>query len=273
MKRIKIIVLTLLSVFCSSPIFAESYKVEVGQFQKLKINGDITVIYKNLPDSTGFAAYRAEPGSDAVFTFSTKGDGTLKIEPNYNKWGKKDLPLLYLYSDFLTSVDNNSNESVIVESVAPCATFNVNQVGNGIVSVDNVKCNNVTAAITTGNGSIYISGKCLNANFRMVGTGLISADRLCAENVKCRILGTGSIGCWPVDNLNITGLGSTKIYYKGKPNIKKTGGGKLFELPDEIDQQDYTKIGTPVNSIELPESLAPSTPEDDHYQTVVTNDD
>ena len=129
-------------------------------------------------------------------------------------------------------MESYSNFSVDVLSLAPCASVNVNLIGNGTISVEGIKCNNVSAALSTGNGSIYLSGACLEANFRMVGTGLISADRLQSENVKCKILGTGSIGCWPIDNLNVSGLGSTKIYYKGKPNIKKVGGGKLFELPE-----------------------------------------
>ena len=212
---------------------AETYNIEVGQFEKLKINGNFSVVYQNLPDSTGYARFEAPEGSEGLYVFSTKGDGSLKVEPSDDKWGRKDLPVVYLYSDFLSGVESYSDQVVEVVSVAPCASFSVNQVGNGTIDINDLKCNNLTAAITTGNGSIYISGRCINASYRMVGAGLISCDRLAADNVKCRILGTGSIGCWPVDNLSVTGLGSTKIYYKGKPNIKKSGGGKLFELPDD----------------------------------------
>lgn len=229
--HIRILTLILASLsFCN--IFAETYNVEIGQFQKLKVNGDLKIIYKHLPDSTGYARYEAPAGSENLFVFSNKGENSLKVEPADDTWGKQDLPVIYLYSDFLTSVESYSNFSVDVLSLAPCASVNVNLIGNGTISVEGIKCNNVSAALSTGNGSIYLSGSCLEANFRMVGTGLISADRLQSENVKCKILGTGSIGCWPIDNLNVSGLGSTKIYYKGKPNIKKVGGGKLFELPE-----------------------------------------
>lgn len=257
----------------------ESRVIEIGQFEKLKINGNLSVVYKNLPDSTGLAVFEAPNGSEEIFNFSTKGDGALKVEPSDEKWGQPDLPVVYLYSDFLSSIESYSDRTVNVVSLAPCASFSVNQVGNGTIYVENVKCNNVSAAITTGNGSIYLNGGCINANFRMVGAGLISADRLRADNIKCRILGTGSIGCWPLDNLRITGLGSTKIYYKGKPNIKKTGGGKLFELPEEMDEDTYSKLGTEVKSLappseeEDPEENDSQDPDDDDYQTVVTEDD
>lgn len=281
MKYLRLLMPALAFFIFGARALADVHTVEVGQFEKLKINGNVSVVYKNLPDSTGFAAYEAPAGKQEYFKFSTKTDGSLKVEPGDVKWGNKDLPVVYLYSDFLSSVESYSDKDVEIESVAPCASFNVNQVGNGTISVDNLKCNNVTAAITTGNGSIILTGVCLNANFRMVGAGLISADRLKADNVKCRILGTGSIGCWAKDNLNITGLGTTKIYYKGDPFIKKSGGGKLFELPEELDEEDYAKLGTPVTTVNIPEDDSEEEEDveskyeddDDDYQTVVTVDD
>ena len=252
--------------------YGETYVVEIGQFEKLRVNGNIELVYKNLPDSTGYAKYEAPFGSEDLFKFTVKSDGTLKAEPSDDKWGSEDLPVVYLYSDFLSSVESYSDRSVEILNLAPCASFNINQVGNGTITADNLRCNNITGAITTGNGSIYLSGVCVNANFRMVGTGLISADRLRAENVKCRILGTGSIGCWPIDNLSVTGLGSTKIYYKGSPNIKKKGGGKLYELPEEMDEDAYSRLGTPVSTLNIPVETY-DYEEDEDYETVVTNDD
>ena len=275
---------------------AETYSFEVGQFEKLKINGDFNVIFKCLADSAGFVSYEARDGMGDVFSFDLKKDGTLKIQLTDKYWGKPGLPVLHLYSDFLSGVENSSEESVEVLDLVPCAAFNANQIGNGSITVENLKCTNVTASITTGNGSINLSGKCVNANFRMLGAGLISADRLSADNVKCSILGTGSIGCWPLDNLSVKGIGSTKIYYKGKPNIKKTGGGKLFELPIDDNLDKYN--GTPLESIEEIEEVTEEVTvvaedddddevdeedddeeeddeedDDDNYQTVVTADD
>lgn len=275
MKKLSFII----SLFCLGAFLfarADVYTVNIGQFEKLKVNGNISVIYKNLPDSTGFARYIAPPGNEDIFTFTTKNDGSLKVEPSDEKWGTDDLPVVCLYSDFLSGVESFSEKTVALPAVAPCSSFSINLVGNGSISIDNLKATNVTAAITTGNGSIYLSGKCINASYRMVGAGLISADRMVAENVKCRILGTGSIGCWPVDNLNVTGLGSTKIYYKGKPNIKKTGGGKLFELPEEMDEDAYSRLGTPVKSLLPPADESEEEKydeEDENYETIVTSDD
>lgn len=287
--NLKKIFLNTLLIMTLLPVWAERYIVDVGQFENLKINGNISVIYKNLPDSTGMAFYISEPGNEDVFEFVTKKAGTLKVSPNDEKWGRKDLPVLHVYSDFLTSLESFSDQEVEVRNIVPCASLSINQVGNGSISVENIKSNIVSAAITTGNGTINLSGTCTTANFRMVGAGLISADRLQAENVKCSILGTGSIGCWPVDDLKVSGIGSTKIYYKGRPNIKKTGGGKLFELPEEpqeIPQLNpigvVTSLNPPANDDDDEEDEDDDEDEDEEeeveiddelYQTVVTADD
>lgn len=229
---ITVLIGTILTLLTFIPSKGEVYNVRIGQFEKLKINGDINVVYSNLADSTGWARYESGPGGDAIFNFIVKSDNSLKVEPADDKWGTDDLPVVYVYSNFLSSIDCYSNLNVEVKSLAPCPSFNVNQVGNGSIVVSDLKTNNVSAAISTGNGTIYLSGSCDTASFQMIGAGLISAGELKADNVKCRILGTGTIGCWPVYKLNVMGIGSTKIYYKGSPEIKKSGGGKLIELPD-----------------------------------------
>lgn len=241
MKRLKIILTTVFMTISLIGV-AENYTVETGQFEKLKINGNLRLVYSNLPDSTGFARYEAPVGNSNIYSFSIKKDGTLKVEPSDEKWGDLDLPTVYVYSDFLSSVESYSELSVDIRSISPNSTFSVTQVGNGTITVENLRSKIVKASINTGNGSIYLSGQCETANLRMVGSGLISADRLSADDVKCRVIGTGSIGCWPIDNLTVTGLGSTKIYYKGRPNIKKTLGGKLYELPGEAVERYGTEV-------------------------------
>lgn len=257
MKIIKALCL-LVAFFASCHVFAEkTFTMEIGQFEKLKINSDISVIYRNLPDSTGLARYTAPADMKDLFLLTNKGKGTLRVQVNQTQWSTQELPVLYVYSDFLSSVESSSDRLVLIDNPAPCASFSVRQIGNGEIVVNNLKCTNLTAGILTGNGTISLSGRCANANLKMVGAGQIMADRMPADNVKCSILGTGSIGCWPVDNLSVKGLGSTKIYYKGHPNVKKTGGGKLFELPDD-SSQDYEQAGTEVTTFNEPE------PEEDH---------
>lgn len=231
MKRYFFLFVLIMSVFTASAQDINTYNVEVGQFDKLKVCDNVTVVYRCLPDSSGFIQYRGDKQFADAFIITPK-DGNLKIQVSTEDLGHPDLPVLYVYSDFLTSVENASNFTLMVDNPAPCAEFKAIQIGNGTLMVENVKANKVTASLATGNGTVNISGSCQDAVLKMVGTGMISADRLEAAKVQCRILGSGSIGCDPLETLAVRGLGSTKIYYKGDPKIKKSGGGKLYPLPE-----------------------------------------
>ena len=254
--------------------------MEVGQFEKLKIDSNINVIYSNNPDSTGLARFTGIEDISEVFFFTNKGKGTLRIQVAETQWHHNDYPLLFVYSGSLTDVNSSSEGTVWIEKMTPCVSFSLKQIGNGEIIADNVACNNLSASITTGNGTINVSGKCEKASFQMIGAGQIMADRLSAEDVKCTILGTGSIGCWAIDNLSVKGLGTTKIYYKGHPNIKKSGGGKLFELPEE---NSFEKRGAMVERFIDPDktnlSKKSEVTGEDEYDvdneviTVVTGDD
>lgn len=221
----------------------DNYVVNVGQFDKIKVCDNVNVVYKCLPDSTGFVQYRGDKQFADAFILTPKG-GELKIQVSTEDVGNPDLPVLYVYSDFLTSVENSSSFSLVIENPAPCAEFKAVQIGNGSITVESIKTNKVTASLATGNGTVTISGIAKDASYRMVGTGIISADRLEAENVQCKILGSGTIGCWALKNLAVKGIGTTKIYYKGDPKVKKAGGGKIYPLPEDrsfetiVDEDD-----------------------------------
>ena len=77
----------------------EDYKIEVGQFDKLKISDNVNVVYRCLPDSSGFVQYRGRKEFANAFILTPK-DGTLKIQVTTEDVGNPDLPTLYVYSDF-----------------------------------------------------------------------------------------------------------------------------------------------------------------------------
>ena len=96
--------------------------------------------------------------------------------------------------------------------------------------MDGAKCDRLKASLATGNGTIVITGSAAEAKYVMVGTGTIQADLLCADVVKCTVVGSGAIGCWPTESISVKGLGSTKVYYRGDPVVKKGPGLKLFRI-------------------------------------------
>lgn len=207
------------------------YVFKVGNFDKISVNDLVDVVYTCHPDSAGYAAYRGEEDFCDSFIF-TNTNGKLRIQVTTEDAGKKGLPVIHLYSDFLSSAENTSDGTLRIESPAPCPEFSAKQEGNGTVIVENVIASKVNGSLYTGMGTVIISGNSHSANFKMLGTGTIQADRLKSDDVTCRILGSGSIGCWPAATLCVRGIGSTKIYYKGSPEISKKGGGKLIPLPD-----------------------------------------
>lgn len=237
MKRISAFWAVLLSLLTVSfGAYAQElfdYDLQPGDFTKLKVVNDVNVIYRCSADSAGHATFQTDRQLADAFILTPK-NGTLKVEFDAQIVGDHAIPTITVYSRYLSEVENSSVGTVYVESVAPCPKFKAVQIGNGRIILDDVDCTELVASINTGNGSIIINGECTDARFRMVGTGLIQADGLKAQNVYCKTLGTGSIGCWPVYMLKATGLGSTKIYYKGHPEIHKLGTAKLLRLEDAV---------------------------------------
>jgi hypothetical protein len=212
-----------------------SFKVE--DFNKLKVVDNVNVVYRCEPDSAGMIRYSGTSEFNNAFIFDCNNN-TLKIQVYQEDLGKSDLPTVYVYSDFLTELESSSAFTVQVESIAPCAELTFSLIGNGKIIANGIKSTNVDAKLKTGNGAIILRGECKNAGYNMVGTGTIQADELSSEIVKCKIMGTGSIGCWATELLQLKGLGSTKVYYKGEPKqIKKSGTGKLIKLVEAASDE------------------------------------
>lgn len=231
MKKLILLLLLIGGIFGINAQETQQYNVQVGQFNRLRVTDDVNVVYRCLPDSTGWVQWNTTKEFADAFILTPK-QGALRIQVATEDVGHPELPTLFVYSDFLTYAENASIGTLIVENPAPCAEFTAKEVGNGSVIVEGLKANVVKASLATGNGTVSVAGTCRDAVYQMVGSGIISADRLEAQNVQCKILGSGTIGCWAVEKLTSKGIGSTKIYYKGDPLIKKAGGGTIYPLPD-----------------------------------------
>lgn len=234
MKRLNILTATL-AIFVSTAFAAprdeemKEYSVEVGQFTAIKLQDNVNVVYRCNPDSTGMVYYKGVEDFANAFIFSNNGK-QLKIQVNTEDVGKVGMPTLYVYSDFLERVSNYSEYNITVENPAPCPIFTATLVGNGSVSVSGIKSTEVKGKITAGGGTITLEGNCGKATLQMTGAGVIQADQLKAGEVNCKIFGGGSIGCDPIRELIVKGIGSTKIYYRGEPQIHHKGGGKLIQI-------------------------------------------
>ena len=221
----------LLSIISAISCFADTntYSIKIGDFTHLKVVNDINVIYRCNPDSAGYAVYNADRTFANAYIFSNK-KSTLKIEIATEHAGEDSLPTLTVYSDYLNSIESSSEKIVFIDTPSPCPLFKTKLIGNGKIIIENLNATTTEIQLSTGNGTIVVNGSVNTAKIKTIGTGTIQADELTAKEVICTILGTGSIGCHPTDLLQTKGLGTTKIYYKGNPTIKKSGGGNIIQL-------------------------------------------
>jgi hypothetical protein len=228
MKKLIFALATLLTTAIG--VQAENVFYKVGPFHKLSVRGDVDIVYRVNPDSTGMARYDDADFPEEPFNLSIN-KGKLNVRRSPDATGKR--PVLYLWSDFLMEATNEGVGEMSIALGASAPEFSATMIGNGKIMVDNLNVTVLNAAVKTGNGSIVMSGKCPEAYLSMIGAGIIQADNLDAELVDCKVIGTGTIGCNPLETLKIHGIGTTKIYYKGTPTISKSGGAKLFSMETE----------------------------------------
>lgn len=210
---------------------AREFKYEAGPFDKVSVLGNVNVVYRSVTDSVGIVAYDADKDyGEALEISNNKGKLTVKETTDH---GLGVLPTIRVYSDYISQIRNEGNSVTKVELSAATPTLNVRLVGNGRIVCENVASPEVKASLSTGNGDIVLRGRCRRASFDLAGTGVIQADSLEADYVKCNVIGTGSIGCWALDNLDVRGIGTTKIYYRGNPIVKKVGGARMTPIYEE----------------------------------------
>lgn len=223
MKRsIFYILLSVLSVLNISAQDKTVHVIKVGDFNELRLTDNINVIYSYNVDSIGIARFECTQtiADKLMFTNNTKGKLTIQVATE--AVGSKDLPLVYIYSNFLQSVDNASDSVIKIMNIAPVPSVKLKLSSNGKIIAHNIEGTTVEAQIMTGKGSIIVDGKCTTASLRNLGTGEIQADKLIAEDVNCNLTGTGTIGCYASNILSIKGIGTGKVYYLGNPKEIKT---------------------------------------------------
>lgn len=194
------------------------YRLEVGDFTKLKVSSAINVRYVSNPDSAGMVVFESSQQMASVIAFSNNKQ-KLTVEFSTRGVHYFEAPTVTIYSNFLTLAENHSDSLLRLVKVAPGPRLDLKLMGNGRISATDISANEVNASITTGHGSIVVSGKCEKAGLTSYSTGTIQADNLEANEVSCRIVGTGEIGCWPVKQLDISrmSIGTGVIYYRGTP--------------------------------------------------------
>ncbi len=215
------------------------YTVNVGDFYELLVKDAVNVEYRCNPDSAGIAVFTTTPDITSRILFSNSGSN-LKIELSKDE-GRLDslrgLPIVYVYSTFLSKAESRGDSTLVVCSPAPGPQLKLKLEGNGRIVARDVHVTTLEANSNTGHGEIMVYGKCKDAKLKISGKGTIKADRLNATSVKCSLFGKGEVTCnVNGGDLTLQGVTGATVGYRGKPaNIKnRTTKAKLINL-DDVD--------------------------------------
>ncbi len=205
----------------------QTYRMEVQDFNELQVIDALDVVYRCNPDSAGMAVFTATPDVVPVIIFSNN-KSKLKIQINSDTRPlPAKFPVITVYSNYLSAVENSGSGTVKVETLAPGAQFKARIIGNGTLIADNIHATQTEGSLDTGKGRLVLNGETRSAKFKNIGTGSIEASDLKAETVSVTILGTGPVECLASQELNVKGIGSGKVYVKGNPTVKKRSIGKI----------------------------------------------
>ena len=219
------------------------YELKVDEFTHLNVVDGINVEYHCSNDSAGLVNFVTTKDIASNLLFGTNGKGKLTIEKAFHPEGEMQLglPVVHVYSRFLTEVPNAGDSLVRVQAPKATPKIKATLIGNGKLAVRGLDCGKVDGAIKTGNGTLTLTGECREVVLGNTGVGVIIADGLKAQKASCKFFGKGTTGVWATDELIIKGMFPGKLYYKGTPRkIRNYAVGvKLIPMPsdEEIEYQ------------------------------------
>ncbi len=100
MKAFVSILLSLCVVTASAADLVK-YELKVNEFHELKVVDGINVVYKCSADSAGMAVFTCPSYQASAFIFNNKG-GKLSMQVSTESVGQKELPVINVYSTYLT---------------------------------------------------------------------------------------------------------------------------------------------------------------------------
>lgn len=237
--NIKELYLTILIVIVSCvslsvPASGKSFSFNVGDFDELKVEDDLSVVCHCNSDSVGLVKFECDQRTaDRIMLRNSKGK--LKIELVYDERKYGMLPVITVYTNQIKKVENDGIGALHIHGNVSCAKAEFALTGNGRLTVDNVQCDVLILRISTGCGTITAKGNCGVEKIRNLGTGFIEATNVTTSDVQARIFGTGTVKCKVSDGgkINLKGSGSGRLYYIGEPakvTVKKLGSLKALPL-------------------------------------------
>lgn len=222
------------AITMSAQTVTQRHSVEVGNFTEVNVKHSINVDYRSCPDSAGLAVFEAPASMANVVMFKNNGKGKLTIEIDVDPEQTNPLPTVHIYSHFLTKIENSGDSTVRAFDVNAGPKFSATMVGNGRLSIRDIKTDELSGKQLTGRGQLAISGECRKASLNCTGVGAIQADNLKAREVSATVVGPVSLGCYAWETLVVKGTGPGTVYYSGNPAKlrNRSLGPKLVAIPE-----------------------------------------
>lgn len=205
--------------FAQNPGY-ESFSLDVKEFNELKVVDGINVEYFCDPSQAGKVKFESTRAMADAIIFEANGKGKLEVKLAIRDNKYENLPTVRVYSTYLTKVENDGDSTLTVVTSAPGPKFQGKLVGNGRLVVNGVTAARSEFTLATGKGVIAVSGKSESVKLSLTGVGRIDAYGLEAADVTAKLWGTGWIQCNATEQLNVSGMGTGNITYKGRPVVK-----------------------------------------------------
>ncbi|MDE6288625.1 MAG: DUF2807 domain-containing protein [Muribaculaceae bacterium] len=216
MNKLSALIIFSLCALVATAAEVADYRLEVEDFDQLKVTDGVNIVYTCSEDSAGWVCFSCTPELADRLLF-TNNKSQLHIQVDLQEEIITDLPTLHVYSRGLTKVENSSDSTIIIEKNCPVQSLKIRQIGNGMIIFNDIQAGSVEATISTGKGHLVLNGNAGRVKLSNVGTGPIEAGNLVARNVKVIMLGTGGIDCHANESISVYGAGSGKVYYAGNP--------------------------------------------------------
>lgn len=239
MKTLKLLT-TALCLLCITTASAQWWNGD-----KIKGNGDITSVTRNLGDYEGLKAagpmdFKLVPGNDGNITI--KGDSNLmeyiitevkddmlvvKLKKKTNIKPTKTIVVTVPYQN-LNVVTLAGSGDIDNTGTIKSDNLKVALAGSGDINL-NIDTDNVTASIA-GSGDIKLAGSTNNLTSKIAGSGDFDGDDLESNDVTVQISGSGTSNVVCNGDLKVRISGSGDVRYSGNPtnrDTKVSGSGSV----------------------------------------------
>jgi len=199
----------------------ESYKIDVGAFNSLRIEGYCDIKYYNDPSYE--VTFAVQPNLREYFVLEVKNGELIVRTTRMIRAGRGKTPVLTISVPELISVTIQGAGTFTAHDTINTDTFTLNISGAGNCYA-NLAVNKVYVEMS-GACDLDLSGSAETAHFRLSGAGDLDALKMETREVRIELAGAGNVKVYCTEHLFISASGAGDIEYRGSPRIDMSKSG------------------------------------------------